>query len=338
MTTPIRFSRTYPLQDLNTFGVEAWAEHFTTIDDAAQLPPLAGRLPAMPLLILGSGSNILFTRDYPGTVLLNRITGIQTNWVKQFDVQITCGSGELWDEVAEYAVNRGWWGAENLSLIPGTVGAAVVQNIGAYGAEISNIVHSVSGIDMVSGREMTIPAEACRFGYRSSIFKTPAFRSFFITSVTFRFRNRKGSPNLSYPALADLFPTSPTHPLPVRAAVTEIRLGKLPLPKRTSSAGSFFKNPVVGKELLEKLHEEYPSMPYHDAGHGTFKIPAAWLIEQCGWKGTVEGACGTWPRQPLVIVNYGGATGREIARFAEKIKESVKNKFGILLEEEVIIL
>jgi UDP-N-acetylmuramate dehydrogenase len=338
MTETVRFSRSYPLQELNTFGVEAQAEHFAVIDDAGQLPPLAGRLPASPLLILGGGSNILFTHDYPGTVLLNRIRGIETEKITEYSATITCGSGEIWDNVVLYAAEHGWWGGENLSLIPGTTGAAVVQNIGAYGAEIANLVSAVRGIDMRTGREKTLTAEECRFGYRDSIFKTPEYRDFFITTVTFHFRTWKGAPNLSYPALAALFPSRPSSPLQVRAAVIQMRRSKLPDPDITGNAGSFFKNPVIGEERFHDLREQYPGMPFHPAGEKQYKIPAAWLIEQSGWKGKNEGPCGTWPRQPLVIVNYGGASGSAIDNLAKKIARDVKEKFGIILEREVITL
>jgi len=326
------------LQPYNTFGVEAKARYFAIIDDATQLPSLAGRLPASPLLILGSGSNILFTRDYPGTVLLNRIRGIETEWIKEYSATITCGSGETWDDVALYAAEHGWWGGENLSLIPGTVGAAGVQNIGAYGAEIANLVSAVRGIDMRTGSEQTLPAEACHFGYRDSIFKTPEYRDFFITAVTFHFRTWKGSPNLSYPALAEHFPVRPLSPMQVRGAVIQLRRSKLPDPSETGNAGSFFKNPVIDKDHLDELQRQYPDIPYHAAGDDLFKIPAAWLIEQSGMKGVHEGHCGTWPRQPLVIVNYGQATGAEIDLFTRKVAKKVKEKFGIRLEREVITL
>jgi UDP-N-acetylmuramate dehydrogenase len=326
------------LQPYNNFGVEAKARYFAIINDVAQLPPLAGHLPALPLLILGAGSNILFTRDYPGTVLLNRLGGIHTEWVKQYSAQVTCCAGELWDDIVLFVAEHGWWGAENLSLIPGTVGAAVVQNIGAYGSEISHLVAAVEGIDMTTGRKKTIPGDECRFGYRTSIFKSPEYRSFFITSVTLRFRTWKGQPNLTYPALADLFPERPTHPLEVRARVMQIRRTKLPPVDLKGNAGSFFKNPVVGKKQMEELQEQYPDIPSHPSGEELFKIPAAWLIEQSGMKGVHEGSCGTWPHQPLVIVNYGRATGAEIDRFAAKVAKTVEEKFDIRLEREVITL
>ncbi len=334
----IRFSRSYPLKDLNTFMVEARAEYFAVIEDAEELPSLAGHLPADPLLILGGGSNILFTRDYPGTVLLNRIRGIKIDWVDPYHAQITCGSGELWDNVAENVTNRKWWGAENLAYIPGTVGAAVVQNIGAYGSEISYRVVTVEGIDLITGQKKTIPGKECRFGYRTSIFKTHEYRSFFITSVTLRFMTWKGRPNLSYPALAALFPDPPSHPLEVRGAVLQLRRTKLPYLDLPGNAGSFFKNPVVEKEKIDQLLEHDPEMPFHPSDDGLFKIPAAWLIEQSGMKGVVEGSCGTWPHQPLVIINFGRASGTEIDRFAEKVAKKVEEKFDIRLEREVITL
>jgi UDP-N-acetylmuramate dehydrogenase len=328
------------LQPYNTFGVEARAAFFLEVADEETLHEAlsTGLLRHRPLLILGSGSNILFTRDYPGTVLHNRLQGIRVLREDAEEVTVRAASGEVWDDLVRFAVLQRWYGAENLSLIPGTVGAAAVQNIGAYGAEVQDLIVAVEGVDMQSGEKKVFPAGACRFGYRDSIFKHLPPGTFFITQVTFRF-SKKHRLNLSYPALREALQGMKEPDLPaVREAVIRIRRSKLPDPAETGNAGSFFKNPVTGKAQLEKLRREYPAIPFHPVKAGRYKIPAAWLIEQSGMKGIQEGHCGTWPRQPLVIVSDGKAAGTEIDRFAEKIAATVKEKFNILLDREVITL
>ncbi len=331
------FQRSVALTPFNTFGIEVRATYFSEVTAAAQLPQLAGRLPALPLLILGGGSNLLFTRDHPGTVLLNRITGMEVVTEDEGHITLRCGAGETWDGVAARAAAEGWWGPENLSLIPGTVGGAAVQNIGAYGAELAPLVVSVEGIHLDSGREETLPRHACRFGYRTSLFKSPAYRNFFITGVTFLF-SKKGKPNLDYPALRECFAAPPATPQEVREAVITLRRSKLPDPTRTGNAGSFFKNPVIDESQLRQLRRRHPTLPAHPAGEGQWKIPAAWLIEQCGWKGKRRGDAATWPRQPLVLVNHGTATGQDIDNLGKEIAASVKKRFDISLEREVITL
>ncbi len=334
----VTFTTDHPLTLLNTFRAEARARHFAVIRDAGTLPSLAGRLPALPLLILGGGSNILFTHDHPGTVLLNRTAGMDHRYISKHRVEVTCASGMSWDEVARHASTQGWWGPENLSFIPGTVGGAVVQNIGAYGSEIASCVRKVRGIDLLTGREHTFSREVCRFDYRTSIFKSPGLAHFFITSVTFLFHVGEPRPVLTYPALKELFEVPPDHPLRLREAVGHLRSSKLPSPETVPNAGSFFKNPVVKEDVVAMLQQRHPGIPSYPAGEGLRKIPAAWLIEQAGWKGVHHGACATWHRQPLVIISDGHARGSEIDSFARTIAQDVEKKFGIRLEREVITL
>ncbi len=328
------------LRPYNTFGVEAKASYLLEITDEEVLHTLRSSplLQEQRRLILGSGSNLLFTRDYEGLILLNRLKGIEIPEEDDNQVTVRAASGEIWDDLVRYAVDHGWHGAENLSLIPGTVGAAAVQNIGAYGAEADTLIQEVRGISLPDGREKIFSNRQCLFGYRDSIFKSFGPGTFFITSVTFRF-TKAGSPNLSYPALAEELQKEPyPSPAMVREAVIRIRRSKLPDPAETGNAGSFFKNPVLTKEDLETIRKKYPDIPSHKTEAGHFKVPAAWLIEQCGWKGIRESDYGTWPRQPLVIVNYGNATGREIDTFAERIAASVKERFGISLVREVLTM
>ncbi len=338
--TKIPFRQNVSLQPYNTFGVEAKASYLLEVTGEALLHTIR----SSPLLrqqrrfIVGSGSNLLFTHDYEGLILLNRLKGIEILEKDDNQVVVRAASGEIWDDLVRYAVSQGWYGAENLSQIPGTVGAAAVQNIGAYGAEAASLILEVRGINLQDGSEKTFSNRQCLFGYRNSLFKSFDPGAFFITSVTFRF-DKKGSPNLSYPELAREL-EGEQHPTPalIREAVTRIRRRKLPDPSVTGNAGSFFKNPVLTEEELKTIRKKYPDIPSHKTEGGYLKVPAAWLIEQCGWKGVREGDCGTWPRQPLVIVNYGHATGSEISAFAERITASVRKKFGIVLEREVLTI
>ncbi len=328
------------LRPYNTFGTEASSAYFSTVHSVDDVRKVihTGIPKLFPVFILGSGSNVLFTRDFPGLVLLCRIEGIKTTGEADDQVTVEAGAGVEWDRFVQFCVSHDYHGTENLSLIPGTVGAAAVQNIGAYGTEVAALIEEVKGTDLRDGSRKTFTRRQCRFGYRDSVFKHFKPGTFLITSVVFRLP-KKGSANLTYPALAQELKKSP-HPSPaiIREAVIRIRRSKLPDPQDTGNAGSFFKNPVVSREVFEKIRKDHPDLPFHVTEEELFKLPAAWLIEQAGWKGVREGDCGTWPRQPLVIVNYGRATGGEIDRFAGKIAATVKEKFGISLQREVITI
>lgn len=328
------------LQPVNTFGVAAVARAFTVIDDVGRLreiirEPLFGRLPH---LIVGEGSNILFTCDYPGLVLHSRIKGIAVVEENDRTVIVRAGSGEKWDDFVRYCVDNKYYGAENLSLIPGTVGAAAVQNIGAYGTEASEVITIVNVFDLETGKKLKLSNNECRFGYRTSIFKTLLKDRMFITSVDFRLLKTPGF-NLSYPQLArEAAGLDVTQLKSLRDSVIAIRRRKLPDPDEVSNAGSFFKNPVMPKGVADTLTRLWPEMPRFDLPDGKIKIPAAWLIEQCGWKGKQSGHCGTWKQHALVIVNYGNASGKDILDFSENIRKDVKRRFGITLEREVLVL
>ena len=292
-----------------------------------------------PIKVLGGGSNILI-KDYQDcTILLNKIEGINIIQETPDDVIIEAGGGEDWPSFVAWAVDRGYGGIENLSLIPGTVGAAPIQNIGAYGVEQESTFVSLTAFDLFSGEEVIMHGEDCRFGYRDSIFKNKLKGKLIISSVRYRL-SKKPSLELSYGAikerLAELRISNPVIN-DIAQVVTEIRRSKLPDPAELGNSGSFFKNPMVTVEQHEMLMTDFPEMPHYMLDDGNVKIPAAWLIEQCGWKGKVIGNTGTYEKQALVIVNYGGATGEEIWELAQRIIKSVEKIFGIVLIPEVNI-
>ncbi len=302
----------------------------------------------MPVLFLGGGSNLLFARDFPGIVIRIRSKGIVTGEEDGQYIRITAEAGEEWDDFVQHCVAHGWGGLENLSLIPGTVGAAPIQNIGAYGTEVAEVIESVLTVDYRSGKERRLSREECEFGYRDSIFKRSLRDQVIILNVTFRLKKvvpqgpGGNSVNLAYADLrTELESAGISDPTPgdVRNAVCAIRRRKLPDPAVTGNAGSFFKNPVVSRDVAEDLLTRYPAMPHHRSPGGEeVKIPAAWLIDHCGWKGFREGDAGVHPNQPLVLVNYGQATGRQVLDLADRIIGSVNERFGIRLDREVNVI
>lgn len=328
----------YPLRELTTFGIDVEAGHFAEVrthDDLRQALQLPGEK-----LFLGGGSNILFTRDYPGTVVGIGLRGVEIEREDDDFVYVRAAAGENWHTFVRYAVERNWGGVENLSLIPGTVGAAPIQNIGAYGTEIKDVLHEVELMHTSDGTVETMSSEECRFGYRSSVFKRDLRNRVVITSIVVRLAKHP-KPNLSYPALAQAVAHLSAHELTVRdisEAVCAVRRSKLPDPADIGNAGSFFKNPEISQDMAAQLREQHATMPMYPTETGLVKIAAGWLIEQCGWKGRRIGNAGTYPKQALVIVNYGGATGSEVLAVARAIQADVREKFGIDLEPEVNIL
>ena len=256
------------------------------------------------------------------------------------EVWLRCGSGETWDDVVALCVQRGWYGAENLSLIPGDVGASAVQNIGAYGTEVKDIVERIEAVDVGTGQMVEIAASECQYGYRDSRFKHEWHQRFFITAVTYRL-SLSFEPRLDYGNIREMLAqrgiTQPTA-AQLRQVIIDIRNAKLPDTKVEGNAGSFFVNPVVSREKYEQLAAEYPGMPHYTTDDGREKIPAGWLIEQCGWKGRTLGRAGVHHRQALVLVNKGGATGEEVLRLCETVKADVRSKFGIEIHSEVNII
>lgn len=334
----IRFFEDYPLKPHNTFGVDAKAKFFFEFTEPEDLQVFLRSNNSWRderILILGEGSNILFLNDFDGLVIRPNIPGIKTVGEDRNHVWIEAGAGEIWDELVQYAVAYELGGIENLSLIPGTVGAAPVQNIGAYGQEVCNTVQKVAGIDLETMQMKEFNAEECQFGYRNSIFKTELKGRFIITTVVFRL-HKFPEYELGYGQLEKrVREKGGVNLWNIRETVVEIRRSKLPDVKELGNAGSFFKNPVVEKEFAEKLKMQFEDIPLYPAGENKVKLAAGWLIEKAGWKGKREGDAGVHEKQALVLVNHGNATGQQIFELSENIRRSVFEKFGVGLEREV---
>lgn len=337
----LEFIPNFSLRKLNTFGVEVNARSYlplSNIDDIHELIDSTD-LQKNDFLILGEGSNILFTTDFNGIILHPLIKGIEIiNETSEY-ADLKVAAGENWDNYVSYTVEAGFCGLENLSLIPGSVGSVPVQNIGAYGVEAKDTILWVEGIEIDSNHLRRISAEECNFSYRQSIFKQELKDKFIITDVVFRLRKQVNF-NLSYGNIEPLFREKEVQDLrTLRQTIIEIRESKLPDPSKTGNAGSFFKNPLISSIRFSDLKKLYPEIPGYPSGNSV-KVPAAWLIEKSGWKGKRLGNVGTWPLQPLVIVNYGGggANGKEIFDFSMKIQEAVKEMFEIEMEREVNVI
>jgi UDP-N-acetylmuramate dehydrogenase len=292
----------------------------------------------LPRLLLGEGSNILFTDDFQGLVIHPAMKGIDVAEDKGEQVLIRVGAAENWDQWVRHATEQGWYGLENLSLIPGSVGSAPVQNIGAYGVELKDRFAWLEAWDLEKQKKVKLDQKACKFSYRNSLFKNEGRNRYIITHVCFRL-NRTPNLVLDYGQVRSAFrEANGTSPADLRNLIIHIRKSKLPDPERFGNGGSFFKNPAVDRAIFTCLRVEYPRVPNYPDQENRVKIPAAWLIEKAGWKNKRIGDVGTWPTQPLVIVNYGGATGKEIYDFSEQIKEEVDRLFGIALEREVQVI
>ena len=331
------------LQHFNTFGIQAFAQYFITVnsvDDVQQFiqTPVFRE---QRHLILGGGSNLLLTQDFHGLVIKNNIKGIEVVQEDADHITLKAGGGENWHAFVIFCVEHHWGGIENLSLIPGSVGAAPIQNIGAYGVEIKDRIESVEVIDLKDGSVRSFNKQACNFGYRESIFKQTHRDRFFISSVTLTLTKRNHHYNTSYGLITDVLREKGITNLSVKAisdAVIQIRQSKLPDPSRIGNAGSFFKNPSITPDVLESLSRDNPSIPSYPGENGLVKISAAWLIEQCGWKGKTFNSIGVHQHQALVLVNYGGGSGEDIWQLAMNIQASVKEKFNITLQPEVNVV
>ncbi|MFC3199276.1 UDP-N-acetylmuramate dehydrogenase [Parapedobacter deserti] len=334
----------FSLKQYNTFGVETFAKQYVEIRMESELIELFGQTTALiqkPLLVLGSGSNVLFTKNFNGLVIRMAIPGIK-HTVSGTDVTVTAGAGVIWNDLVWYCVDRNFGGIENMALIPGTVGAAPVQNIGAYGAELKDVFLSCRAFDTHRGEVATFDREACHFSYRDSFFKNKAKGRYIITQVTLSL-SLDAALNTSYGAInTELAKRNITDPTirDIAKVVSAIRTNKLPDPSTIGNAGSFFKNPIVSLQHLKHLQSAFPDMPfvYYPVDDKHVKIAAGWLIEQCGWKGKRIGDAGTWKSQALVLVNHKNASGTDIYRLSERIIHDVKRRFGITLEREVNIL
>ena len=339
----IQIQENISLQRLNTFGIEAKAKYFIEVVSTTQLEELI-RHPVYrdhSHLILGSGSNVLFTKDYEGIIIKCALSGISIHSENDDFVLLKAGAGENWHSLVMHCIQHNWGGVENLSLIPGTVGAAPMQNIGAYGVEIKDVIECVNGIDLGTGIERSFTSSDCKFNYRESIFKQELKEKYFISSITLRLTKKNHQIKTAYGAIKEVLNKhSVLQPTikDVSDAVIAIRQSKLPDPQLIGNAGSFFKNPAVSESVLEEMKKDYPSIPFYPTDNQYFKISAAWLIDQCGWKGKKFGSIGVHPLQALVLVNYGDGKGEEIFQLATRIQHSVKEKFGVTLTTEVNII
>ena len=329
------------LSKLNTFGVSANAKFFVKIANEADLGKLfnAPEFKKNKKLFLGGGSNVLFTKDFDGLVILNKLKGIEVLSEDSESVIIRCMGGEIWHDLVVFTVERGLWGIENLALIPGTVGAAPMQNIGAYGADLKNTLLNVEAFEISTGQKKIFSKEECNFGYRDSVFKNKLKDKYFISAITLKL-SKKEKKNLTYKVLQEHLEKNKIkvkNSKHISDAVVDIRRSKLPDPKVIGNAGSFFKNVFVKPAELKKLQETYPDIPYFEEDE-IIKIPTGWLIEQAGWKGKKAGNVGVHEKQALVLVNHGGAKGEEILILANKIIADVKEKFGLELMPEVNLI
>lgn len=326
------------LKPFNTFGLDKKARFFTSVNSREQLIEslIWSRNRGLEVFILGGGSNILLTQDVNSLVIKIEIAGIEVVDENDDHVWVKVGAGENWHSFVTHAIAQGWAGIENLSLIPGTVGASPMQNIGAYGVEIKDVFHSLRALNRANLEQKEFNKEECKFGYRESVFKNELLGQYIITSVTFQL-NKKPEFNIEYGTIQETLQESGNEELSIQAisdAVIKIRQSKLPDPKEIGNAGSFFKNPTISIEDWEALKESFPNIPGYDVPEGK-KVPAAWLIEQSGWKGKRFGETGVHAKQPLVLVNYGNSKGNDIKELAENIQASVFEKFGIPLKAEV---
>lgn len=337
----MKLFQNYPLQDVTTFHAKVFAKQYTvfsSIDFLKQIlfsPEVKGK----PFIILGGGSNVLFTGDYNGIIIRNAIEGITTVKEDNDAIYVKANAGEKWHDVVLYCVNRNYGGVENLSLIPGTVGAGPIQNIGAYGVELKDVLVELEAMNIHTLEIRTFTNAECKFGYRDSIFKREEKGNYIILSVTLRL-NKNPKVNVSYGTLSkeleNMGIANPTIK-DVSNAVIRIRSSKLPDPDKLGNAGSFFKNPVITNVQFKKIKAEHPNVVSFPAADGYTKLAAGWLIEQSGWKGKRIGDAGVHKDQALVLVNYGNATGKEIYDLSTQVINSVKEKFGVELEREVNI-
>ena len=331
------------LLPFNTFKIAARARYFVAINSAADAQEVfrAETFKRNRFLILGGGSNILLTGNFAGLVIKNEITGIEVVKETPSQVLLKVGAGHNWHELVMYCVSRNFGGIENLSLIPGTAGAAPMQNIGAYGVEIREVIHNVEAVEISSGATRNFSNEECQFGYRESIFKQTLKDKYFISSVTLSLTKTDHRFNTSYGAISEVLRDRYTGQVSVEnisEAVTYIRKNKLPDPALIGNAGSFFKNPSIDGARFNILRANHPGIPSFPGENGLIKVPAAWLIEQCGWKGKTLENIGVHKHQALVLVNYGGGEGQKIWELAMQIQQSVKDKFDIILHPEVNVI
>lgn len=335
----MKIKKDYSLLQHNTFGIDAKCSVFVEFTTAEETQETARQL-KHPFLIIGGGSNLLLTRDYEGVVVRSAIRGLEVIEETSDSVLVRVGSGENWDAMIARFIVNGWYGAENLSLIPGDVGASAVQNIGAYGSEVCNLIEKIEAVSIPDGELVIIDAEDCQYGYRQSRFKKEWKNRYLITHVQYRL-SKTFTPIIDYGNIkSELLKRHITTPTAaqLREVIVAIRKEKLPDPAIQGNAGSFFMNPMVSREQFDQLLQRYPDMPHYHVSDAEEKIPAGWMIEQCGWKGKALGRAGVHDKQALVLVNRGGATGQEIVDLCSAIRKDVLERFGIEINPEVNII
>lgn len=335
----LQILKDHSLRDYNTFGVDVLASRFARFRSVDEL--IGYLKDEQDIFLLGGGSNLLLTKDIEALVLKNEIFGIHISDRSKDSVLVKCGGGEVWDDLVEWSVSLGFGGLENLSLIPGCVGTSPIQNIGAYGVELQEVMESLEAVELRSGNRKTFSNEDCQFGYRDSVFKRKLKGQYCITSVTFKLSLADYKLKLDYGSIKENLAGKDIHKPTigdVRASVIEIRNSKLPKPAELGNSGSFFKNPIVNQDKMRSLLQLFPDIKYYPSGELHFKIPAAWLIEQVGMKGSRVGDAGIYAKHALVLVNHGKATGQELIDFAMKVKDEVQKKFDIALQPEVNII
>ncbi len=335
----MQIQKNISLQPFNTFGIDVKTRLFTQWNSSNDVVEYARskELASVPRLILGGGSNMLLTQDFDGIAIKNAILGREIVSESDENVTVKIGGGEVWHEIVLWTISQGWNGMENMSLIPGSMGAAPIQNIGAYGKELKDIFVELEAIHLSTGEKKTFSLEECEFGYRNSVFKNSYKGQYVIVSVTIQLSKIEAF-NTTYGAISSELELAGVTQLSAKAisdAVITIRRSKLPDPKVLGNSGSFFKNPLISESQYEEAVYERPGLPGYPDGKGWVKVPAGWLIDQAGWKGKRVGNCGVHTKQALVLVNYGGATGDEIFQLSEDIIADVIQKFGIELEREV---
>ena len=333
----MKLEKNISIKNYNYFKVDHTIKKFYKIQSKEEIVKVRSYISKdEKIIILGSGSNILFTKDFDGSILYNNILGKEIIKETKNNIYIKFGAGENWDKSVEFCVKNKWYGIENLSLIPGSVGAAPIQNIGAYGTEIKDYIYEVSGINLFNGKSEIYKNKSCDFSYRNSIFKNKLKDIFFITHVTIKLSKIKKL-NLSYNEVKQYFKNKSSNEITLknlRKKIIEIRQSKLPDPKKIGNCGSFFKNPLIEFDIFNNLKKKYPDIVGHKNSK-KIKISAAWLIEKCGWKGYKKNNIGVYKNHALVLVNFGSDDGENILKLSEKIKDSVKEKFNVILEKEV---
>lgn len=337
----MQFSENLSLKPYNTFGIDVKARKFLSVSSLEELRKVLRKVYKSEIFILGGGSNMLLTRDIDKIVLHIALSGKKIISTSENEVIVEVGAGENWHQFVLWTLEQGFGGLENLSLIPGNVGTAPIQNIGAYGVELKDSFVSCQALHIQTLEERTFSAKDCNFGYRNSVFKNELKGDYIITSVQFRLTTAKHQLNTDYGAIPKWLAENKISKPGIKDisnAVIAIRQSKLPDPRLLGNSGSFFKNPVVDKETFKNIQEQYPEMPFYALGENSIKIPAGWLIETAGYKGHREGDAGVHKNQALVLVNYDKATGEDILKLAKKIQAEIKNKFEIRLEPEVNII